>query len=979
MKKLSLLLLAGLLLGAFLAACNTAPEAEEENVKTIYVGPELVDCVGVAPQQCLQVKENPEDEYTLFYDTIEGFNFEEGYEYELRVREETVENPPADASSVKWTLVEEVSKTPVETPRTGAEGEQTDTTANAPVIAAGDGGEIKTLYVGPEMAECVGVAPQMCLLVRENPEDEYTFFYDNIEGFEYEEGFNYTLQVRVEQVENPPADASSLKYTLVEVVEKTPAEVTLESTPWSLDAYVDLDGNLVDVAPGTEITAVFESNRVAGSAGCNNYFAEYQVDGSALTMGVIGATNMFCDPDSLMLQEASYLAALQGVAAYTIVDGQLQLANAAGEPVLYYSHAEQTPLTETAWQVTFYNNGLDALVSVLAGTEMTAVFSEDGGLSGLAGCNNFMSSYTLDGTSIAIQPPAATRKLCGEPQGIMEQETAYLAALSTAASYEIMGDELILYDAEGARAVTFVAEQTAVSDELLFALANATYQSDFTESGSVTLTNGVYRAPIVEDAASELIVELTEHIAAGTLADGQEALAVILTTQSGGTGAFFDLAVIVQQEDQLVNVAKTQLGDRVVINDLAIENGEIRVDMVTQGPDDPMCCPTQQVMETYALQDGELVQTSSEVIEGMAPAEESASDAALALSPDAVSLDLQGLASTFEWVLVPATPYDNTQPPGPTGAPRHLAITFDGEEPSGAASQIRIYPVDAYRALWEDAGDNTITDLISRLETLLAERPALVENPIPVVPPQVGFNDFAVQTQFLDSAGGSGLRFVGRFAQSLNPVLNSDLYYYFQGLSSDGRYLISARFPVDTALLPNSVDEITDDVQAQFEQDSEAYLQGVRNTLNDLSPADWTPDLSQLDALVTSIQIDAPGRTAVEAEVAPELVGTVWKWVATQTPVEQIEVPEPEKYTLQFNEDGTVNVVADCNTGMGPYTLDNNALEIGPLATTRALCPPESLSDRFVQDLQFARIFFFQEGNLYMDLMADGGTMQFVP
>jgi len=40
--------------------------------KTIYVGPALVDCQGVAPQKCLQVKENPADEYTLFYGQIEG-------------------------------------------------------------------------------------------------------------------------------------------------------------------------------------------------------------------------------------------------------------------------------------------------------------------------------------------------------------------------------------------------------------------------------------------------------------------------------------------------------------------------------------------------------------------------------------------------------------------------------------------------------------------------------------------------------------------------------------------------------------------------------------------------------------------------------------------------------------------------------------------------------------------------------------------
>ncbi len=99
---------------------TTAPAGEMEEdadgtIKTLFVGPELVDCVGVAPQQCLQVKENEADEWTLFYDQIEGFTYEPGFIYELRVRETAVENPPADASSLALSLVEVVSQTAVAT------------------------------------------------------------------------------------------------------------------------------------------------------------------------------------------------------------------------------------------------------------------------------------------------------------------------------------------------------------------------------------------------------------------------------------------------------------------------------------------------------------------------------------------------------------------------------------------------------------------------------------------------------------------------------------------------------------------------------------------------------------------------------------------------------------------------------------------------------------------------------------------------
>ncbi len=133
-------------------------------------------------------KEDPQAEYTLFYDQIEGFEYEEGYEYELRVKEETVENPPADASSRKWTLVEVVSKTAVETA-------ETETALEPQELQPSAEGEVITMYVGPELIECTGVAPQTCMQVKMNPDDNYTLFYNPIEGFTFEPGNEYELLV----------------------------------------------------------------------------------------------------------------------------------------------------------------------------------------------------------------------------------------------------------------------------------------------------------------------------------------------------------------------------------------------------------------------------------------------------------------------------------------------------------------------------------------------------------------------------------------------------------------------------------------------------------------------------------------------------------------------------------------------------------------------------------------------------------------
>jgi heat shock protein HslJ len=430
---------------------NADVEAEE---KTIYIGPVLVDCTGAGPQKCMQVKEQPEAKYTLFYDQIEGFEYEEGYEYEIVVRQEQVENAPADASSIKWTLVEVVSKEPV---------------ANTGVAVE------KTIYIGPNLVDCVGVAPQKCMQVKENSEDDYSMFYNQIEGFDYEEGYEYELVVREEKVENPPADASSLKWTLVEEVSKKPAAeagmVELEDTQWMLISYLDQAGDLVDALPGTNTTALFQEGQVNGNAGCNGYFGSYEVEGANLSIGPLASTEMFCvSPPGVMDQETAYLAALNSAASYTIDQDQLHISGADGETVLVYMVAEPKSLTGNLWKTISYNNGQEAVVSVIIGSEITAYFDEDGTLSGSAGCNNYSATYDIEGDQLTIGPAITTRMACQDPEGIMDQEMQYLAALEMVTAYQFEEERLILLDAEGRRVVNYQPAKTFALPETIWYL-----------------------------------------------------------------------------------------------------------------------------------------------------------------------------------------------------------------------------------------------------------------------------------------------------------------------------------------------------------------------------------------------------------------------------------------------------------------------------------------------------------------------------
>lgn len=110
-----------------------------------------------------------------------------------------------------------------------------------------------------------------------------------------------------------------------------------------------------------------------------------------------------------------------------------------------------------------------------------------------------------------------------------------------------------------------------------------------------------------------------------------------------------------------------------------------------------------------------------------------------------------------------------------------------------------------------------------------------------------------------------------------------------------------------------------------------------------------------------------------------ELLDTVWQLQQIQYNNDTLTTPDmPQNYTVQFLGDGTIAIQADCNRGQGPFTTtEDRQITIGPISTTRAACGPDSIDGEFVQRLSDAAIYFFQEGDLYLDLMADAGTMQF--
>jgi para-nitrobenzyl esterase len=120
------------------------------------------------------------------------------------------------------------------------------------------------------------------------------------------------------------------------------------------------------------------------------------------------------------------------------------------------------------------------------------------------------------------------------------------------------------------------------------------------------------------------------------------------------------------------------------------------------------------------------------------------------------------------------------------------------------------------------------------------------------------------------------------------------------------------------------------------------------------------------------------------AQVAPQgaaesLGGTSWQLVRFQGGDDRVLVPDDRaNYTIAFGADGSVSARIDCNRGRGTWTSAGpSQLQFGPMALTRAMCPPGSLHDHIVRHWHYVRSYVIRDGRLYLSLMADGGIYEF--
>lgn len=224
-------------------------------------------------------------------------------------------------------------------------------------------------------------------------------------------------------------------------------------TTWVVTLLQDEEGQPTPVLEGTSLTLAYDGERISGSAGCNNYFGPASID-DTVQIGPLATTMMFCsEPEGVMEQERRFLDLLQGADSINVAEEQLELRRGGRVAI------EMTPLLAGltgSWSLLFYHNGDEVLVSPILETEITALF-EAGRLRGHSGCNRYTTTYEAEAGSLRIPPPAGTRMMCQQPDGVMAQEGRYLELLPTTDTYLIRDGHLLeLFNGDGSRILQFV-------------------------------------------------------------------------------------------------------------------------------------------------------------------------------------------------------------------------------------------------------------------------------------------------------------------------------------------------------------------------------------------------------------------------------------------------------------------------------------------------------------------------------------------
>lgn len=213
-----------------------------------------------------------------------------------------------------------------------------------------------------------------------------------------------------------------------------------------------------------------------------------------------------------------------------------------------------------------------------------------------------------------------------------------------------------------------------------------------------------------------------------------------------------------------------------------------------------------------------------------------------------ISLETGNIATDFLVEKVAAVPASENTPYWEV-MPEHTRITLLGYPISSHSMkpQIFIYPLKDLGEVNEGAGK-----IVGLLQTQLQAHQEIQY--MPFLPLFNASQVMHTHTEYLDFKNGQGLRYLTQFDQGMMPINNYELIYTYQGLTSDGKYYVAAVLPVNLPGLAAD-GKVTGNEPPEFASDFPAYLANVTASLNSQAANSFAPDLTRLDAMLSSLEI----------------------------------------------------------------------------------------------------------------------------
>lgn len=314
----------------------------------------------------------------------------------------------------------------------------------------------QTLWVAGIQADCAaGAGQQSCLLVHRGAEPaaaDWEFFYTNITGFTFEEGYAKQILVKTQRTDpqQTPADASTMSYTLVRELDRRPDPRSGLRGEWTLARLRGNPLNRMVVLPTLAIDLA--GRHISGSGGCNTYSGPIEGLGwEALSLGNIVRTERACINENI---ESEYYQALAEVSRFGFADDLLVFFNEAGEQLLSYmpkQESQEAPQQlHDIWAATRIEG---SPIDRSSPTPSLEIHLDKMRIMGNDGCNQYNGAIeAATATQLAFGPLAATKKMCRD----MDVPNRYNRALQRVAAFRLEGLTLTLLDADGAEVLTFL-------------------------------------------------------------------------------------------------------------------------------------------------------------------------------------------------------------------------------------------------------------------------------------------------------------------------------------------------------------------------------------------------------------------------------------------------------------------------------------------------------------------------------------------